>query len=316
MTNDSTDLIEDQALDWVIRQRDPAFDDWEPFTAWLSADPRHADVYQAMAVADADMAEIVARPMPRPLPVKPAPAPVRGVGRRRWLGGALAASLVAAFGIGVLVPRSDPYVIETAPGQHRTIALKDGSRIDLNGGTRMTLDRNDGRIAVLERGEAAFTVIHNERDPFEVRVGDALLRDVGTAFNVVRTGGVTAVQVSEGAVVYNPDNEAVTLPAGRTLRADDDGTRLVVGEIQPGLIAAWREGRLVYDGAPLADVAADLSRNLGIPIATAPDVAARPIRAVITLDRDQDAVMRRLGPLLDVEARRAGRGWMLTARSP
>lgn len=313
MTSHATD-IEEQALDWVIRQRDATFDAWEAFELWLSVDPSHADAYQAVAIADQDMAAVIASPLPKPV-VAPA-APRRSIGRRAWLGGALAASLAAVIGVGVLMPRADPYAIETAPGQRRTIALADGSRIEMNGGTRLTLDRNDQRYAVLDRGEAAFVVVHNDHDPFEVKVGDALLRDVGTVFNVVRDKGVTAVQVAEGAVIYNPDREAVNLTAGRTLRAEDGDTRLVVGEVAPGLIAAWREGRLSYDGAPMRDVAADLSRNLGVPIVAAPEIAMRPIHAVITIDRDQEAVLRRLGPLLDVEARRGRHGWILTARTP
>ena len=52
--------IRADALDWLIRQRDPAFAEWEAFADWLDADPARAELYQAMAAADADMADLIA----------------------------------------------------------------------------------------------------------------------------------------------------------------------------------------------------------------------------------------------------------------
>ena len=312
MTHDhgSTD---EQALGWVIRLADPGFEDWNAFEAWLAADPAHAGVYQAMAAADADAAALLKA---APAPALAPPGATRPLSRRRWIGGAVAASLALFVGYAVLPTGSAPYTVETAAGARRTVTLADGSRIDLNGGTRVTLDRKQPRFAVLDHGEAAFTVVHDDARPFRVQVGAATLLDVGTVFNVTRDGGVTTVAVAEGAVIYNPDAEAVNLSAGRTLRASDDDSRLVVGEMEAGTIAVWREGRLVYDGAPLEQVAADLSRNLGLTVSAAPEIAARPFRGVIVFGRDQDRLMAGLGPLLGVHVERRAAGWLLAPPAP
>lgn len=178
--------IEDEAIGWVIRQRDPGFADWDSFMLWLEEDSMHAQVYDEMALADRDMASYAA-PAPKPL----AP-PARHDGgyrpsRRGALGwGAVAASLVAFAGYSLLVPASAGYAVETKAGERQSVALADGSRIDLNGGTRLMLDRENPRFAQLERGEALFTVVHDETRPFIVKTGGATLTDAGTAFNVVR----------------------------------------------------------------------------------------------------------------------------------
>ena len=52
-------MIRDQALDWVIRLRDPGFDGWEDFHVWLAADPAHADVYHALALAEEDLEPLI-----------------------------------------------------------------------------------------------------------------------------------------------------------------------------------------------------------------------------------------------------------------
>ncbi len=312
MMQPAPDRDEDQALDWIIRQRDPAFGDWEAFGAWLSADPARAELYQAMAVADQDMADLLVS-APAPLPDNV--VPLRRPNRRYWLGGALAASIAAMIGFATL-DRADPYVIEAAAGTPRSVTLADGTRIDLNGGTRITLDRHDDRYAQLDRGEAAFTVVHHEDRPFAVTVGDATLVDIGTIFNVRRDDGTTQIGVAEGAVEYQAAGvEKINLTAGSTLRATDGDTQLVVGHAEPGGIVAWREGRLVYDGVPIAQVAADLSRNLGFKVSASPEIAARPFRGVISFGRDRDGAIERLAPVLDAQAQRVPGGWMLTSRS-
>lgn len=308
--------INDAALDWVIRLRDPGFNGWEAFEAWLAADAAHAEAYHATAVADADMAAMVAS-LPRPVPVVLAPPPVsRRRALRPWFGGAIAASVAAIAGVAMLQSRPDPYIIETPAGVQRSVTLADGTQLDLNGGTRLLLDRREPRQAVLTRGEVVFTVVHDDRHPFRVEVGRASLVDVGTIFNVARSGPLTTVAVSEGAVVFNPDGEAVRLAAGRSLRAVDGIGTLVVANTPPETIGSWRRGRLFYDGAPLSDVAADLSRNLGLSIIADPQVAGRPFRGVINLGDSRSAPPAGLGPLLGVRIVRQGNDWRLVAESP
>ncbi len=307
MTSD-TQAIRDQALDWIIRQRDAAFDDWEAFATWLEAGPEHAAVYHAMADADRDVPAMLP-PVSRPTAI---PTKGRLVARRAWLVGALAASLVATVSYGVLELRAAPYEVASAAGQPRLLTLADGTRIQMNGDTTLRLDRHDARAVELVDGEAVFTVVHDDAAPFALKVGPATLLDVGTVFNVARRHGTTDVEVAEGEVVFNPKTENVRLSGGRWLRSVDKDTRLVIGEIEPGVVGAWRTGRLVYKDAVLTQVAEDLSRNLGLRVVAAPAVAQRKFRGVISFGRDREAVMARLGPLLGVQVRHDGERWLLT----
>ena len=306
--------IRADAIDWLIRQRDPAFVAWDDFADWLENDPAHVDIYQAAAAADADMADLIGAAPPPPMTVMPSPP----VTRRRfggWIGGAVAASLVAITGYGLLPPRSDPYSIATMAGERRTVTLADGSRIDINGATRITLDRRNPRLATLESGEVLFTVVHDDSRPFIVHAGGAELRDVGTVFNVVSDDSGLALAVAEGTVIYNPKREAVTIDAGNTLRVRAGDPVVTVGRADPAAMVSWRQNRLIYDGAPLGLVAADIRRNLGLAVAVSPDVAARPFRGVIVLDRETDRFLARLGPLLDVTVERGPQGWVLAAKT-
>ena len=292
-----------QALDWVVRTGDPAFDDWEAFQTWLEADPRHAAAYHAMALDAEEMAAVTP------------PAPVLQRARRwpAWAGGAVAASLALVAGYATLDTRADPYAVETVAGTMRTVALADGSAVTLGGATRVMLDRNDPRTATLERGQAMFVVRHDARDPFEVQVGDARLVDVGTAFDVKRTRGETHVAVSDGAVDYNPGIDGIRLTKGQGLVATDAGGAVRVLAVDVAGVGSWRNSVLAYEGATLAEVADDLSRALGVDLRADPAVATRPFSgSIATAKLAGDPT--RVAPLLGVAIRRRGGHWVMTAR--
>jgi transmembrane sensor len=302
-----TDDIE--ALDWVVCVGDPAFEDWAAFQAWLEADPAHAARYHALSADVDDMVGLVsadAKPLAAPLA---APAATR---HRRWIGGALAASLALVVGYATRHTAA-PYAVETPASTTRTVALADGSAITLSGATRVTLDRNDPRVAVLDRGQAMFEIRHDARDPFEVTVGGRQVIDVGTAFDLKRTGDETRVAVSEGAVDFRSDGGPVRLVAGQGLLARDGAAVVVSAHVDIASIGAWRSGSLAYDGVPIAEVAADLSRSLGVRVTADRSVAARLFYGTIVVS-DIKHDPRQMAAVLDLTARQSGDAWVLAAR--
>lgn len=302
-------MIDEQALDWVIRIRDPGFSDWEGFTQWLEADPAHGRAYDRLADWDEGLPAMVppARALPQPAndPGEP--------GWKRWrIGGfATAAAAVLAVGVYMAVPRADPYTVSTGAGEQREIALADGTRIALNGDTSLRLDRKNPRFAALDRGEAVFTVRHDEANPFRVNVGDAVLQDAGTIFNVARSAGVMRVGVSEGKVIFNPEAQAIDLPAGKALRLAEANGAATTFAIAHDAVASWRHGQLVFDNAPIGDVAADIGRNLGVTVRADPAVSARTFTGTIGLDRDAPRFFAAAAPLMGLQATRQGNSWVL-----
>ncbi|WP_130326719.1 FecR domain-containing protein [Sphingomonas sp. BK036] len=299
--------LETRALDWGVRTGSDAFDDWPAFHAWLEADPSHAAAYHAMALDIEDIAATVP-PVPVALvDVRPA--------RRRWpvwTGGAIAASLALVVGYEAIETRSHPYAVETAAGAMRTIRLADGSSIAMGGATRLVLNRDDPRAATLEHGEAMFVVRHDARDPFEVRVGSARLVDVGTAFDVKHARGEIRVAVSEGAVDYNPGRDAIRLVQGQGLLVR--GGKATVTRVDVASVGSWRDSVLAYDGVPLAEVADDLSRALGVDLRADPTVAKRAFSgSIATAKLAGDP--RLAAPLLGVAIRKRDGHWVMSARS-
>ena len=313
-----TGSITDDAIAWHVRLQGPAADGalWAEFTAWMEADPAHADAYDAVAMADERLSDALASTETVIEPLSPAtndnePGVLPWYRGRAFL--AIAASLVLALFLSPAFFRSPGMeTITTLPGETREIALADGSKIALNGGTTIAFDRKAERFARLESGEAIFTIKHDSARPFVVDTGDGTLRDVGTIFNVRQSADGLEVAVSEGSVQYQPGSDAVTLTPGKQLRVRRGTKKALVSAVDPATVGGWQQGRLSYRDAPLATIAVDLSRSLGTSVTISPDLAGRRFSGVIRVDRDEARLFRQLESLLGVRARHSAKGWQLT----
>lgn len=306
MTRDRA--LHEEAAAWAVHIGDPAFDDWDGFTAWLEQDPAHAQAYDAVVLAVGEAAELAPPVLEAGNDDEPAePA------RRRWIGGMLSVALVGVVAIGVWQLRGDSYTVETAPGETRLIALADGGEIALAGGSRIVLDRGDPRAASLEQGQALFTIEHDPSSPFTLEVGGNTLVDIGTVFDVNWTGAGLRVAVSEGAVVLNPDRENAKVSPGELLSKDGATGRVTIGEVALEEVGEWREGRVTFQDASLDEVAGELSRATGVAFVAAPRAGGQQVSGSIALDgvrRDP----RTLGTLLGIAVRHNGTAWEIGAR--
>jgi transmembrane sensor len=310
------DDIVDQAIGWHIRQRDMTALDWHDFVAWLEADAAHALAFDRVSL-DQTLLSTQPGAARKPLPVaandvfETAPAP-----RRRWMWGiggtAVAAGLVALLMPIALAPASDPYWLNTRPGQRQDVVLADGTRIEVSGGSRLQLDRRNPRFASLEAGEATFHVRHDDRDPFTLHSGDLSVRDVGTVFNVAREGKRLDVQVAEGAVLFQPDRDAVKLTPGLALSAREDLGRVTLSHVAVDTVGGWQSGRLAFAGEPLAHVADTIHRLYGTTLILDPGLSVRPFTGMVRLTGVAERDVPHLAALVGAGWRRDGERWTLS----
>ncbi|WDA39809.1 FecR family protein [Erythrobacter sp. BLCC-B19] len=302
--------IHDAALHWALQTGEPDFADWDAFTAWLEADPAHGRAYDAAQVALDEAAALVPASETEPVAANDN-APGWLSGGRAWLGGAVAAALVLAttFLIGFWPQGEALYV--TAPGETRLIALDDGSSVTLGGGSRLTIE--GARAARLESGQALFTIRHDAADPFVLQAGATRLVDAGTVFDVRMVGTSLDVAVAEGAVIIDPQAQGVRVDAGQRAVGTDGVFR--VDRFDAASVGEWSRGRITFQNATLADIAADLTRATGTTF-TSTDSATR-LSGSIALDAVK-ADPRALEGLLGVRVRPRtdgeGEGWVIAAR--
>jgi transmembrane sensor len=301
-----------QAIDWHIRLGQADGRVWHEFVAWLEADELHAEVYDRVALDDS----LLTRPLTvADNDVEFAPRPAR---RRTWAGVAGLAITLSAVATGFFLSHQNEgaasagrYAVETTGSAKRGVVLADGSRIDLNRDTKLVLDRADPRFALLDHGQAYFTIRHDPSAPFKVEVGGMRLQDVGTAFDVIHEGGRLDVAVARGGVIFQPDREAIALKPGMTLALRAQSAA-VVGRVAVDSIGGWQHDRLEYQGAPLAEVAQDAARMTGAAITVDKTLSKQRFWGTLRSDHGADDLVANLAALTGNKANRSVGGWVLT----
>lgn len=306
MTQSHMDI--EAAIDWLVRLQGDAVTegDWRAFDAWLTASPANAQAYDAALAFDARLTER----HPEATPIVAKVVPLRPA-RRAWLwsaGAALAAAFVAGA---VLLPNSGllgghETLYSTGVGERRTVALEDGTRIEMNASSRLSVrfDRH-ARHVRLGDAQAFFDVAKDPARPFLIEAGDTQVRVVGTAFDVRHRDGQVAVNVQRGLVEVRPHRQSGAEPF--RLRPGE-GLSHREGQVADARVAAvaleevagWRQGRLIYRDQPLSQIVGDMNRLFPRPVKLG-DAKARDMRlsGVLIVD-SQDAMVDRLSHLLPV----------------
>lgn len=284
--------IECEAALWAVRldQEDAPASLLAEFEQWRRQSPQHqdaaerlADFWDGMAGLDAfnDLAETQAVAAPKQA----------GAAKRLRLSPRAAfglAACVAAFaGLGVypLLLADPPFdgAYETVRGEQQTIELPDSSRVVLNTDSALEAEfTNNARIIRLTRGEAYFDVEKDPSKPFSVETEQGTVTAVGTAFSVRVSDNDMNVLVSEGRVALRMaqsnrvgrdislrdlTSATVEVDAGeRALVEDAVKTVAAIPQQEIDRSLDWQDGMLEFQGAPLRDVVADISRYTDIKI--------------------------------------------------
>jgi transmembrane sensor len=278
--------IEAKAAEWLLRREQPL---WSPadqaaLDGWLNESMSHKAAFWRLEHAW-QMADRIGALSARDIAPRPRRA---GLPLRWWYSGALAASLLLAIAfIGLhsrptLSPPPTVDTFDTGIGGHRIVPLVDGSRIELNTATNLrTLISKKRRDVWLDRGEAFFEVAHIEGSAFVVHAGPRLITVVGTQFSVRRDDDKVTVAVVQGRVrvedtMPGASTASITMTPGDVAIGFGSSTMVVsnpVAAVEDKL--TWRDGRLVFDGTSLAEVADDFNRyNRQQLLISDPSVAA------------------------------------------
>jgi transmembrane sensor len=213
---------------------------------------------------------------------------------------AAAVAVLSAAGAGSAIYFKAPpqKVYATAIGERKTLALSDGSKVEMNTDTvlRVVAD-GSGRTVWLEKGEAYFQVRHDSAHPFTVMAGGHRVTDLGTKFLVRTDAQKLQVSLVEGSIRFDaPDGrmrEPLLLSPGDSVTARENTivvTRNSERELAKDL--GWRRGVLVFDNTTLADAAAEFNRYNREKIVIA-DPAVAQLRIDGTFPNENLAVFAR-----------------------
>jgi transmembrane sensor len=327
------DALDDQAAEWLFeRENGWTAERAKEFAEWCAGDPRRAEAAKRLERTMSLLDELPAVRAPLEARLARATQPVRRLekspvvdfARFAWLGG-MAAILMVGFVIwwGVTTQMSPREHYATDSTAQRTMALPDGSVIDINTGSDVAVQftAKERRI-ILRRGEAHFQVAHNTERPFIVTAADVSVRAVGTAFDVRLAKEAVNVTVVEGRVSLGRQRAKVdkTVPEPASLLASGERALLPldvpsaapkiekIDERSISALLTWYNPMTSFTDVPLRDVITRFNRrNPTQLVLEDTELGERKIGGMIALDQ-VEAFVRLLEQDGDVVADRTSPG--------
>ncbi len=154
-------------------------------------------------------------------------------------------------------------------GSRISFSLPDGTKGWLNSGSSLEYHipfNNNRQITV--SGEAWFDVTHDANHPFEVTAGGSKVKVLGTKFNLNAYPDDNYIEVvlEEGKVEFSASgfsSDVVMKPDERLVFIDG---AININVTDASKFAAWKEGKLVFRGDPMFEVARRIGRWYNVDV--------------------------------------------------
>lgn len=150
-------------------------------------------------------------------------------------------------------------IVSSTTEQDRVVKLPDGSTVFLNSDSKLSFSKKFGKSNrdISLTGEAYFEVSPDKENPFRIYAGNALVKVVGTEFNVNtrKSRGLVEVYVESGIVELSENGNlenSLLLHSGNTGIIEKKSINMSI----PGNAnaIAWKTGVMTFVDAPLLEV--------------------------------------------------------------
>lgn len=164
-----------------------------------------------------------------------------------------------------------PFVVAVDCGQKASLTLPDGTKVWLNSATRLSYgaEYNTSERRVCLDGEAYFEVAKDKEKRFVVCCDDLEIEALGTAFDVKgysEDQSVTALLAEGSLRVADKANATLLKPGEKVVyhKSREAFTKSAVSDVRE--IDFWRNNMLVFNSAPLSEIAVTLERMYGVKV--------------------------------------------------
>jgi transmembrane sensor len=297
---DRQERLEREAHEWLARLTSgrATAADAEALRRWCARSTAHAEALAEATLLWESLAPAAREVAHRSLDAASATPPPR-LARRAVLGGGLAAAAASA-GYALLRPPFElwPSIFDlaadyrTGTGERREIALAGGVSVELNTRTSLNIRSaaNQGQHIELVSGEAAVATGGVLANPLVVAAAGGRVIASDAKFDLRCDGGVASVACLQGAVNIEYQGGVAALAAREQL-VYGNGRLGSTAAIDPTTVTAWREGRLVFHGVPLARVIEEVNRyRSGRIILMNSALGRRTVDATFPIDRTDEVV--------------------------
>jgi transmembrane sensor len=160
-------------------------------------------------------------------------------------------------------------VIHAPMGSRVSFNLPDGSKGWLNSGSKLTyaIPFTNNRNVSLD-GEAWFNVTHDQDHPFEISSGQSKVKVLGTSFNISAYQETQYLEVvlQQGKVEFYRDSQAEKISMVPSQKLVYSNGKVEMTTTDPSKYEAWTEGKLVFRGDNMAEVARRIERWYNVKV--------------------------------------------------
>ena len=190
----------------------------------------------------------------------------------------------------------------TKAGEQKVVTLPNLTEVTLNTDSTLEVRSTDhGLQASVLKGEALFSVVHDDTHPFTVLVGDLAVEDIGTLFDVrLQPTGDVSVTVAKGSLTVRPAEagsqpEPFTQTVSEGQIAVQQNNRLTpksVDSVEIRHQIEWATGQLISMNSTVANVAAKINRYSNVQLVIDdPDFARQHLAGSFYLDSPEQFVI-------------------------
>ena len=204
----------------------------------------------------------------------------------------------------------------TTTSQLKKAKLADGTRIELNRGSSLNVNRKFGKKMreVTMKGQVFFDVAKDAKKPFIIDASGINVKVCGTAFEIMSYTDIPEKEVTvyRGRVeVRNPKNGRLltTLTKGMQIIFNPETNVAEVKTVDADVLTAWREGKLVLHDASLDELRLRLRQHFGKVLVIENHALNKDVRITSSFNYEKETlkdVTTRLCVLFNVQSRIEG----------
>lgn len=159
---------------------------------------------------------------------------------------------------------------KTQNGQHLTVRLPDGSIVKLNSNSSISYPKNFFKNRWIElEGEAFFTVMRDESNPFTVKTKNFQTEVLGTSFNVnAYSWSDNKVSVAEGKVKVSSSSSAPD--QAYKILTTEEAVKIINSEFMDADYnldeILWKDGYLVFNNENINTISAKVQRWFDVTV--------------------------------------------------
>jgi transmembrane sensor len=159
--------------------------------------------------------------------------------------------------------------LSTPRGGQYQLVLPDGTKVWLNAASSITyptaFSGKERKVTVT--GEVYMEVVHNQKMPFRVRVGDQTIEDIGTSFNINAYPDESGINTTlvQGSAKVSWNNRSELLKPGQQSRTANEVFK-VVNNVDIEYVMAWRNGKMQLAHGDVKKLFREISRWYNVDV--------------------------------------------------